>query len=126
MTFQVMHAEHGLVQRSGHGTGGTRSHQQGSGKAGTARESNHIHVVELFSRIGQHSLGQRQHAADMVATGQLRHHAAISLVHFNLAVQGMAEQGGYALSIRHSHQGHAGFIAGGFDSEDQQTHGAQV
>ena len=92
-----------------------------------ARRQQLIHeLYELLSRIGQHFLRQRQHTANMVAAGQLRHHTAIGTVHFNLAVQRMAEQGGHALSIRHAHQGHAGFIAGGFDSEDQQTHGVQV
>ena len=126
MPFQVVNAQHRLIQCSGHGAGRPGAHQQSASQARATGEGHHIDVVELYPGFGQHFFRQRQHAANMVAAGQFWHHTAIGTVHFNLAVQRMAEQGGHALSIRHAHQGHAGFIAGGFDSEDQQTHGVQV
>jgi hypothetical protein len=69
--------------------------------------------------------GQRQHAADMVAAGQLRHHAAIGAVHVDLAVQCVRQQLGHGAAIGQAHQGHARFVTGGFDTQDQRTHGRQ-
>src|SRR5256885_9209932 len=44
-------------------------------------------------------------------------------VHVDLAVQRMGQQRGHARAIGGLDQGHAGFIAGGFDPQNQQTHG---
>ena len=52
-----------------------------------ARVGHHIHIGQRLSGLGQHLFGQRQHAANVVAAGQLWHHAAIGLVHLDLAVQ---------------------------------------
>ena len=123
MAFEVVHAQHRLVQRGCHGTGCTGADQQSPGKTGSARKGNHIDIFELLPGFGQHLLGQRQHTANMVTAGKLGHHAAIGAVHFNLAVQRMTQQGRHTLTVRRAHQGHTGFITRGFDSQDQQTHG---
>jgi hypothetical protein len=64
--------------------------------------------------------GQGQNAANVVSAGQLGHHTTIGLVHIDLAMQGMAQQHGYALGL-HIHQGDTGFIARRFNT--QHTHG---
>ncbi|MCQ4005037.1 aminotransferase class V-fold PLP-dependent enzyme, partial [Klebsiella pneumoniae] len=70
-----------------------------------------------------HLLRERQHAADVVAAGQLRHHAAVGLVHLHLAVQGVRQQHRHARAGA-LHQRHAGFVAGRFDAQDH--HGASL
>ena len=48
-----------------------------------------IQAFESATGIPQHQFGQRQHATNMVAAGQLGHHTAVSLVHVDLAEQGV-------------------------------------
>jgi hypothetical protein len=55
---------------------------------------------------------QRDQAADVVARGQFRHHAAIGFVHRHLGMHRMAEQAAPGIVERD-----AGFVAGGFDAE---------
>jgi hypothetical protein len=52
-----------------------------------------VHRRQRQAGLGQHRVGQREHAADVVAAGQLGHHAAIGLVHLDLAVQRLAQAG---------------------------------
>jgi hypothetical protein len=66
----------------------------------------------------QHLAGERQHAADVVAAGQLGHHAAVGLVHLHLAVQGMRQQARHARAAGID-QRHARLVARRFDSQDQ-------
>ena len=92
MPLQVVHAQHRPLQRGAQRAGHARAHQQRAGQARAARVGHHIHVAQRSPGLGQHLLGQRQHAADMVAARQLGHHAAIGLVHLDLAVQGVRAQ----------------------------------
>ena len=55
---------------------------------------------------------QRNHAAHVVARRELRHHAAVVLVHGDLRMERVREQPG----VRVVH-GDAGLVAGGFDAE---------
>ena len=121
MAFQVVHPQHRNVQRRAQRTGHAGADQQRARQAGAARVGHHIHGVQMFTGFVQHGLRQRQHAADMVAAGKLRHHAAIGLVHVDLAVQGMGQQPRHAAALD-THQGHAGFVTGRFDAQDQLTH----
>jgi hypothetical protein len=75
--------------------------------------------------LGQHLLGQRQHAADVVAAGQLGHHAAIGLVHVDLAVQRVRQQHGHA-GVAGAHQRHAGFVARRFDAQHDKPEKEEV
>jgi len=124
--FQVVHAQHGLVQGSPQRAGHPGPHEQGAGQAGAPGKGDHVDVLQGLARIAQHLLRQRQHAADVVAAGQLRHHPAIGAVHVDLAVQGVGQQRRHTAVGRHAHQGHAGFIARRFNTQDQLTHRAQV
>ena len=65
------------------------------------------------ARLLQDLPGQRQHAPDVVARSQFRHHAAVFGVHRHLGMQGVGEQAALGMVQRN-----AGFVAGGFDSED--------
>ena len=57
---------------------------------------------------------ERQGAADMVARGKFRYHAAVLGVHLDLRVQSVRKQAAFRIVERD-----AGFVAGGFDAEDQ-------
>ena len=69
--------------------------------------------------LGKNILRQRQHAPDMVTAGQLRHHAAKGLVHFDLAVQRVRQQHGQAGVLRPD-QRHACLIAGRFNAQNER------
>jgi hypothetical protein len=118
MPLQVVHAQHRLVQRRAQGTGHARAHQQRPGQARAAGVGHHIHLARAAARLGSTWVRQRQHAPDVVAAGQLGHHAAIGLVHVDLAVQRMGQQSGHT-GPRCRHQGHTGFVAGRFDAQHQ-------
>ena len=68
----------------------------GTCQARPAGVSHHVHICQALACFGHHGLGEREHPADMVAAGQLGHHAAIRLVHLDLAVQRMRQQGGHS------------------------------
>ena len=87
MPFQVMHRQHGLVQGRAQGHCDAGSHQQGPRKTGPLGEGHQVHIGQLATGVGQSLVGQRQHTANVVAAGQLWHHAAICLVHGNLTEQ---------------------------------------
>jgi hypothetical protein len=61
---------------------------------------------------------QWQHPANVIARGQLGHHAAERPVHVDLRVQRVRQQARVALV-----ECNTGFVAGRFDSEDQQGGG---
>ena len=64
-------------------------------------------------RLREDALRKRHHAADVVPRRELRHHAAVDRVHRDLRVQRVREQA----TGRVVH-GEAGFIAGGFNADD--------
>ncbi len=113
MAFQVVHAEHRLVQRQAQAAGDRGAHQQGPGQARALGVGDRVDVGERHVGLGQRLLQQGDGAPDMVARGQLRHHAAVLLVHGDLGMQGVGEQA--ALGVV---QGEAGFIAGRFNAEN--------
>ena len=125
MPLQVVYPQHRLAQRRAQGAGHARPHQQRPGQTGATGEGDHVKIGQSHLGIGQHLLGQRQHPANVVAAGQLRHHAAIGAVHLNLAVQTVGQQLRQATPSGHTHQGHAGFVTRRFNTQDQ-LHGAGV
>ena len=110
VAFQVMHAHCRLAQRGGQRAGHAGTDQQRARQARAARVGHHIDIGQRALRALHDLLCQRQHAPNVVATGQFRHHAAKRLVHDDLAVQRMRQQtrDGACAGV---HQRHAGFIA---------------
>jgi hypothetical protein len=86
VAFEVVHAQHRLAQRRAQRAGHARAHQQRAGQAGAPGVGDHVDIAQR-SRPRPAPVRQRQHAADVVAAGQFRHHAAVGLVHGDLAVQ---------------------------------------
>ena len=114
MAFKVMHAQHrfaqGIAQRLGH----RRPHQQGAGQPRAFGIGDRVDGRSGHCGLIEHLLGERQESADVVTRGQLGDHAAEALVHRNLGMQCLRQQSALAVVERH-----AGFVAGGFDTERQ-------
>jgi N6-L-threonylcarbamoyladenine synthase len=119
VAFQVVHAQHRLVERQPLAARDRRADEQGARQARTLRVRDGIDVGRRDIRSLQRLLQQGDRAADMVARGQFRHHAAIFLVHRHLRVQRMRQQAPACVI-----QGQAGFVTGRFDAEND--HGTQL
>ena len=104
----------GLAERVAERAGDARADQQRAGEAGTLRVGDAVEVGEPGPRLGQHPLRERHDAPHVIARGELGHDAAVDAVHRHLRVQRMREQP--AGRVVH---GHAGFVAGGFDAENE-------
>ena len=118
----MVHTQNGFAQSSAQRAGHTRTHQQGTRQTRSPREAHHVHVFQTAFGLGQYLLGQWKHTANVVAAGQLGHHATVGLVHVDLAVQRMRQQCGHTRLV-HFHQRHTGFVAGRLDAQHQtRTH----
>ncbi|MCY1532759.1 hypothetical protein D9M68_680480 [compost metagenome] len=111
MPFEVMHPQHRLAQRHAERAGHAGAHEQRAGQAGPARVGHHVELGQRAPGLGHDGFGERQHAADVVAAGQLGHHAAVGLVHGDLAVQRVRTQQRQRVAVRLD-QRHAGLVAG--------------
>ena len=125
-----MHAQYRFAERHAQRARHPGAHQQRAGQARTARVGHYIDLVETAPSFGEYGIGQRQHAPDVVPAGQFGHHAAIGLVHVDLAVQRVRQQDG-GCARTHVDQRNAGFVAGRFDAENQAgecgiSHGSGV
>ena len=118
MAFQVVDAYGRQAARPGQRLRHAGAHQQRPGQAGSGR-SHRADVGHADAGFLEHLAGQRRHAPDMVARGQLRHHAPVFLVHGDLGVQGVRQQSAFSADGRD-----AGFIAGAFKAEN--NHGGRV
>ena len=111
MALQMVHAQHRFAQRRGQCTSHARAHQQRPGQTRSSGVGHHVDVAQGAPRFGQHLTRERQHPADVVAAGQLGHHAAIGLVHLDLAVERVRQQTWHG-SPGGFHQGHARLVTG--------------
>lgn len=109
MPLKMMHTQGRLTQRRRQRAGHASADQQRTRQARPSGVGNHIDIGQGALRALHDFLRQRQHAPDMVAAGQLRHHAAIGLVHGDLAVQSVREQTGNRAAVGID-QRHACFI----------------
>ena len=90
-----------------------RADQQRTGQSRALRERDRIDFRQRYVAFLQHLLQQRNRASHMVARGQLGHDTTILFMHGDLRVQRMRKQAALAVIQRE-----AGFVAGGFDAED--------
>ena len=113
MAFQMMYRHHRFAQRKRQRVGIAGTGQQRTAQAGALGEGDGIDVAVADTGFFQTGLGKRHQAADVVATGQLRHHAAVFGVHGHLGVQLVADQAACGVVQRDT-----GFVAGRFDAEN--------
>ena len=114
MAFEVVYGDHGFAQRKGERVGIGAAGQERAAKAGALGVGNGVDVGVVFAGFVQAGLGERHEAADVVAAGQLGHHAAVFGMHGHLGVQPVADEAVFGAVERH-----AGFVAGGFDAENE-------
>ena len=114
MTLHVMDTQHRHTQSKSQGMGHRTTYHQRSHQTGTGGVGNAVDISANPTGIGKHLITQRQQFANMVARGQLRHHTAVVCMHINLAEQCMRQQPTLAVV-----EGNAGFITGGFNTENQ-------
>ena len=116
MAFEVVHRNHRFIERKGQCIGKAGTGQQSAAQAGALGVGHGADVGIAFARLLQTGLSERHQAADMVAAGQLRHHAAVFGVHGHLRVQLMRQQTGGSVVERHT-----GFVARRFDTQYQHN-----
>mmetsp|Transcript_21951 Transcript_21951/g.86052 ORF Transcript_21951/g.86052 Transcript_21951/m.86052 type:complete len:368 (+) Transcript_21951:1441-2544(+) len=123
MPFEVMDRQRRHVERCGQRHRHTRTDEQRASQARALGVGNQIHVAQREARLGQHLARQRQHAAHMVARGELGHDATIGLVHRDLAVQRLRDQP-RRLPTLDLDERHPGLVAGRLEPEDapHRTH----
>ncbi len=111
VALQVVDAQHRNVQAEGQRVGHAGAHQQRAAQARALGVGDGVEVGQGLAGFGQAGLGQRNGAADVVAAGQLRHHAAVFGVHGHLGVQLVGQQAAVCVVQRDS-----GFVAGRFNT----------
>jgi hypothetical protein len=87
-------------------------HQQRPDQPGPGRVGHPVECLGRRAGLFKHLFYQRKQLADVVAGGELRHHAAELGMQLHLAVQGVRQQA--ALGVEH---GHPGLVTGGLDAE---------
>ena len=112
VALHVVHADRRDAPGEGQGLGAGGAHQQGADQTGTGGVGDGLDLRNLGARLAQHLADQWQHALDVVARGQLRHHAAVDAMQVDLAEQGIGQQA--ALTVV---EGDTGFVAGGFQAQ---------
>ena len=120
MPFEVMNAEDGLAKRSAQRASDARTHEQRTCKAGAARIGDHVDIRQGLAGFVENGSRQLQYATDVIAAREFGHHAAIGLMHGDLAVQRVRQQHGQfvlrgsggRLGAARFDQGHARFVAG--------------
>lgn len=111
MPLQVVYADRRQVERERQRLGHAGAHQQRAGKSRTLGIGDGIEITQAASGVNQYFFSERQHAPDVVARSQFRHHAAVFRMHADLRMQGMRQQAGIRVIKRD-----AGLVAGGFDA----------
>ena len=111
MAFEVVYGDHGFAQRKGECVGIGTAGQKCAAKAGALGVGDGIDVGVVFTGFVQAGLGERHEAADVVAAGQLGHHAAVFGMQRDLALDRMGAQRRHAGQRGVVHR-HPGLIAG--------------
>ena len=113
-----MNADHRDFERPGDGVRDGRPHEKGAGKPRAFRHGDAVQVFAALSSFGEDFVGKRHRAADVVAAREFGHHASVGAVHVDLSVEGVRKE---PFLVRN--QGHARFVAGGFDTENKHSVG---
>ncbi len=122
VTFQVMDGVEGASAREGDGLAERQPHEEGSHQTGTAGGGHHLDVREGDARPLQGLAAHRRPVGEMLAGGDLGHHAAIGAMGGELARNHGRQHPALAV-----HHGAGGVVAGGLDAEDEGVgHGGSV
>ncbi len=114
VTLKVIHGNQRKMIRKSECLGVSDAHQERSGKARAGGDSDGIEIGKRKVRLGQRSANHGNDGAEMLAAGQLRHHAAVTRVRRDLR----GDHGGNgARATLHDRRG--SFVAGAFNAENQ-------
>lgn len=126
MPFEMVHAQHRPLQSCPECAGHAGPHQQGPGQPRAAGIRDHVDLRQRTPGRIQHTCrvnGRTRRIWSRLASSG--HDAAISLVHVDLAVQRMRQQGRHPFAAR-LHQRNTGLVTRGLDSQNQQIVGSSL
>jgi hypothetical protein len=115
--LHVVDADGRNAQGEGQAAADAAADQQRADQARSGGVGDAVELPQVDTGVGQQRPQQGDGAAQVVARGQFRYHAAVLRVQRHLTVQGVAEQAAPAVV-----QAETGFVAGTFDAQNQ--HGA--
>jgi hypothetical protein len=115
MPFHVMHANDGLAGRVGEGLGVAHANEQRADEPRGVRDRNGIDVIERHPCIRERLLRHGDNRGEMLARGNLGHHATEEAVHILRENHQRVER---RRARRTTHDGGRGFVAGALDAED--------
>ena len=107
-----MHRNERHAQRVGDGLGEAQPHQHRADQARRVGDRHRVDVPLRHARVRERLVRQRGDGLDVLARGDLRHHAAVERVHIRLRRDGVREHAPPVLDDRHR-----GLVAGGFKSQ---------
>jgi len=114
MALQVIHGDERLAQREGERFGIGDADQQRACEAGAFGDGDGVQVGEADSSAGDGLTHDGNDVAQVLARGQLRHHATVDGVHGHLRSDYIRKR------LRTgAHHGGCGLVAGAFNAEDQ-------
>ena len=122
MPFKMVHTHRGFAKRGSQRAGHARADQQGPRQTRSARVGDNVYPGQRSVCLVQDCLRQWQHAPDVVAAGQFRHHPAVGLVHIDLAEKRVGQQARHAIAASVNKRD-TGFITTRFKS--QYKHGSK-
>jgi hypothetical protein len=114
MGMDMIYPNKWYAQRPRQGLGGGDADQQAADKSWAVGDGDGVDLGKGDPRLGERFGDNRQNIFNVSAAGDFRDHATITRVDFHLACDNIAANGDAVLD-----DGSAGFIAGGFNSEDQ-------
>jgi hypothetical protein len=92
MALEVVNADGRHAQRIGQRACHAGSDEKRTRQAGTLGECDAFDLREVATGLGEDLADQGEDPANVVARGELRHHAAVFGMHLDLRVQGLGEQ----------------------------------
>ena len=104
----------GRLLREGEGLGVGDADEKRSGQAGAGGDGDGVEVGERDVGLGERGADDGNDGAEMLAAGQLRHHAAVARMGGDLRGDDGGEGARAALD-----DGGGGFVAGAFNAKDE-------
>ena len=114
VAFEVVDRDEGKVVGEGEGFGVGDADEQCTGEAGTGGDGDGVEIGEGHAGFSERGADDRNDGAKMLATGELRNHAAVAGVGSNLRGNDGRKRARSALD-----NGRGGFVARGLDAEDE-------
>jgi len=116
VAFEVVYGDKGKFAGVCEGFGVGDADKERAGETGAGGDGDGIEIGESDAGLGKGGADDGDNGAQMLAAGQLGDDSTIARVGGDLRGDGRGKRAGAALN-----DGRGGFIAGGFDAEDEAT-----